>query len=116
MQTEVSPACRWMLTPEVLWMNMSTKNYAELAEVLKALAHPVRLCIVRGLIEKGSCNVGHMQDCLGAPQSTISQHLQKLRMAGIIRGTRNGLEVNYLVCDQRVVKLIGMLFSNRKKG
>jgi ArsR family transcriptional regulator len=57
-----------------------------------------------------------MQDCLGAPQSTISQHLQKLRMAGIIRGTRNGLEVNYQVCDQRVVKLIGMLFSNRKKG
>jgi hypothetical protein len=37
-------------------------------------------------------------------------------MAGIIRGTRNGLEVNYQVCDQRVVKLIGMLFSTRKEG
>jgi ArsR family transcriptional regulator len=97
-------------------MNMNSKHYAELAEVLKALAHPVRLCIVRGLIEKGGCNVGHMQDCLKAPQSTISQHLQKLRMAGIITGTRNGLEVNYQVCDQRVVKLIGMLFSTRKEG
>ena len=65
----------------------------------------MRLCIVRGLIEKGSCNVG---------MSTI--WFTSLRMAGIIRGTRNGLEVNYQVCDQRVVKLIGMLFSNRKKG
>ena len=97
-------------------MYMNTKDYAELAEVLKALAHPVRLCIVRGLIEKGGCNVSHMQDCLKVPQSTISQHLQKLRMAGIITGTRNGLEVNYQVCDQRVVKLIGMLFSTREEG
>jgi hypothetical protein len=37
-------------------------------------------------------------------------------MVGIIRGTRNGLEVKYQVCDQRVVKLIGMLFSTRKEG
>jgi ArsR family transcriptional regulator len=105
-----------MLAQEVLWMDMNEKRYAEVAEVLKALAHPVRLCIVHGLIEKNGCNVSHMQDCLKVPQSTISQHLQKLRMAGIITGTRNGLEVNYQVCDQRVVKLIGMLFSNRKKG
>jgi predicted transcriptional regulator len=105
-----------MLAQEVRWMNMNTKHYTELAEVLKALAHPVRLCIVHHLIEKGGCNVGHMQDCLKAPQSTISQHLQKLRLAGIIKGTRNGLEVNYQVCDQRVVKLIGMLFATRKEG
>ena len=75
-------------------MNMSPEKYMELSELLKALAHPVRLCIVRGLIEKGGCNVGHMQECLAAPQSTISQHLQKLRAAGIVTGTRNGLEVN----------------------
>lgn len=90
-------------------MNMSPEKYMELSELLKALAHPVRLCIVRGLIEKGGCNVGHMQECLAAPQSTISQHLQKLRAAGIVTGTRNGLEVNYRVCDQRVVELVRIL-------
>jgi predicted transcriptional regulator len=94
---------------------MNMKRYVELADLLKALAHPVRLCIVRHLIEKHGCNVSHMQDCLGAPQSTISQHLQKLRMAGIIKGTRNGLEVNYQVCDQHVVKFIDALFSTEKE-
>ena len=95
-------------------MDLDTNKYNEIAEVLKALAHPVRLCIVRGLIEKGGCNVCHMQECLGMPQSTTSQHLQKLRSAGIISGQRKGLEVTYQVCDQRVVELIKVLFPEDK--
>ncbi|MHC1715486.1 MAG: ArsR/SmtB family transcription factor [Acidaminococcaceae bacterium] len=95
-------------------MDLDTNKYNEIAEVLKALAHPVRLCIVRGLIEKGGCNVCHMQECLGMPQSTTSQHLQKLRSAGIISGQRKGLEVTYKVCDQRVVELIKLLFPEQK--
>ena len=91
-------------------MDMNMNKYNEISEVLKALAHPVRLCIVRGLLEKGGCNVCHMQECLGMPQSTTSQHLQKLRSAGIISGQRKGLEVTYQVCDQRVVELIKVLF------
>ena len=96
-------------------MDLDTNKYNEIAEVLKALAHPVRLCIVRGLIEKGGCNVCHMQECLGVPQSTTSQHLQKLRSAGIISGQRKGLEVTYQVCDKRVIELIEVLFPEQKK-
>ena len=96
-------------------MDLDTNKYNEIAEVLKALAHPVRLCIVRGLIEKGGCNVCHMQECLGMPQSTTSQHLQKLRSAGIISGQRKGLEITYQVCDKRVIELIEVLFPEQKK-
>ncbi|MCQ1528983.1 ArsR/SmtB family transcription factor [Lutispora saccharofermentans] len=87
------------------------KQYTETAELLKVLAHPVRLCIVKGLIEKGSCNVSHMQGCLELPQSTISQHLQKLRAAGIVKGERNGLEITYSIADERVGKFIDSLFN-----
>ncbi len=92
-------------------MDNNFEQFNESAEFLKVLAHPVRLCIVKGLLKKGKCNVSHMQNCLDMPQSTISQHLQKLRTAGIIEGERNGLEVNYRVCDQRVEKLINVLFD-----
>lgn len=93
-------------------MDIDMEKNIELAELLKAIAHPVRLCIVHGLVENGSCNVSHMQSCMDAPQSTISQHLQKLRAAGIISGVRNGLEVNYQISDQRIAKLIRVLFAN----
>ncbi len=82
-------------------------NYMELekqAEFLKVLAHPVRLCIIKGLMKKNSCNVSFMQECLDMPQSTISQHLQKLRSVGIIEGERNGLEVNYKIKDKKKLK------------
>ncbi|MHC1721098.1 MAG: ArsR/SmtB family transcription factor [Clostridiaceae bacterium] len=90
-------------------MDKDINNYSEAAELLKVLAHPVRLCIVRGLIENGCCNVTYMQSCLNAPQSTISQHLQKLRAAGIVEGKRNGLEIFYRVCNEKVADLIKVL-------
>jgi ArsR family transcriptional regulator len=92
-------------------MNTNSYDFDEAAEMLKVLAHPIRLCIVKGLIENGGCNVSHMQDCLGIPQSTVSQHLQKLKTAGIIEGKRNGLEINYTVCDENVINLVNTLFE-----
>ena len=53
--------------------------YESNAELLKVLAHPVRLCIVKGLIERGPSNVSTMYTGLNMPQSTISQHLAKLK-------------------------------------
>lgn len=92
-------------------MELNLQKYTELAEILKTLAHPVRLCIVKGLIEKGECNVTHMQSCLDIPQSTVSQHLQKLKSANIIIGVRSGLEINYSICDKRVIQLVNILFA-----
>lgn len=91
-------------------MDTNFKDYNETAELLKTIAHPVRLCMIRGLLEKGECNVSYMQSCMGAPQSTISQHLQKLRMAGIIEGRRNGLEIFYQVTNEKVKEIIEILF------
>lgn len=82
-----------------------------MAELLKVLAHPMRLCIVRGLLYEGSCNVSSMQECLRIPQSTISQHLAKLRAAGVIAGTRDGVEVHYTVVSQEAERLIRALFA-----
>lgn len=96
-------------------MKNNFDRYIKEAELLKVLAHPVRLCIIRGLLEKGSCNVSSMQECLNIPQSTLSQHLQKLRVSGIIKGTRNGLEINYTVCNDTVPKIINTLFKPEKE-
>ncbi|MGG0823162.1 metalloregulator ArsR/SmtB family transcription factor [Paenibacillus turicensis] len=92
-------------------MDNNFKAYTEAAEILKALAHPVRLCIVRGLIKKGSCNVSYMQECLDLPQSTVSQHLQKLRTLGILEADRNGLEISYSIKDERVKAVIEIFLA-----
>jgi ArsR family transcriptional regulator len=82
------------------------------AEILKAMAHPVRLCIVRNLIETGGSNVSNMQSCLLQPQSTISQHLSKLKAAGIIEGRRKGTEITYMVVNDEAKDLACLLIPN----
>ncbi|WFD09858.1 ArsR/SmtB family transcription factor [Tepidibacter hydrothermalis] len=84
--------------------------FDEYSELLKALAHPVRLCIAKGLLDAGSSNVSNMQNCLDMPQSTISQHVSKLKSAGIIKGERNGLEIIYSVSNDKVKDIIKALF------
>jgi len=93
-------------------MDKDYMKYNDIAEMLKVLAHPVRLCIINGLMGEGICNVSHMQGCLGIPQSTLSQHLQKLKSAKLIEGKRDGLKVNYSICDERVRELIPVLLKN----
>ena len=81
---------------------MPSKDYEKFeqkAEILKAIAHPVRLCILRGLAEAGSSNVGKMTTCLEIPQATVSQHLAKMKAVGIIKGKRNGTQVIYTLTN-----------------
>ena len=41
-------------------MNYDAKKLNEKAELLKVLAHPVRLCIVKGLLENGGVVMLHI--------------------------------------------------------
>lgn len=87
---------------------MDIRSYESKAEKLKAIAHPHRLCIIKGLMEN-SCNVTKIQECLKLPQSTVSQHLSKLKSAGIVEGSRNGLEICYSVVDEDVKQIVGII-------
>lgn len=100
---------------EILEKNFKTLE--EEAELLKALAHPIRLALVKGLMQEEGCNVSEMQNCLKIPQSTLSQHLAKLRELNILNSERNGLERNYYLVNQKVKKIIKVLddlnFNNK---
>lgn len=89
---------------------MDVSKYQEKAELLKTLGHPVRLCIVHGLMHN-ACNVSGIQDCLKLPQSTISQHLGILKSRGIIKGERKGLAITYSVVNDEVIKVVKALLN-----
>jgi predicted transcriptional regulator len=57
----------------------------ERLDVLRGLASPVRVRILRHLHRKGGVNVNDIAEALGLPQSTVSSNLQVLEEAGLIR-------------------------------
>lgn len=87
------------------------RKYREQADLLKALAHPTRLCIVNGLLQEEGCHVNKIKDCLQLPQSTVSQQLAILRAAGIVEGERQGTGVCYRVIDERAKRLVALLME-----
>jgi len=76
------------------------------AELFKSIAHPVRLCILAMLIREQQSNVTDIQCCLDVPQPTISQHLSKLKSAGIVSAERNGTEIIYKIVNEEVKNII----------
>ena len=86
-------------------------NYEEHAELLKAISHPVRLEIVHGLLAAGCRNVRCMEASIGMSQSCISQHLQRLRAAGIVTAERAGNEVYYRAASREVATLVAALLG-----
>lgn len=93
---------------------MDTRQFDGQVEKLKAISHPQRLCIIMGLLDN-SCNVSKIQECLQLPQSTVSQHLSKLKAAGIVKGERNGLEICYSVVDDDVKAIMDIILHNIDK-
>ena len=57
---------------------------AGLAVKLGALAHPVRLKLIRHLGERDACCVKELVGRVGMAQSTVSQHLKVLVDAGLV--------------------------------
>ena len=82
----------------------STKQN-KLANVLKALAHPARIAIVQQLIKAETCICGGLVEELGLAQSTISQHLNELKKAGIVKGCVEGTSTSYCI-DEKVWKQV----------
>lgn len=83
-------------------------DYARQSEWLKALAHPVRLRMVEGLLAN-ECNVKKIVGKLRLPQSTVSQHLSILKNQGIVRVRKDGVKTCYSVSHARVAQLVRLL-------
>ena len=86
-------------------------DYEERAALLKALSHPMRLRIVHSLLTTGCHNVSCMEKNTGVSQSCISQHLARLKAAGVVKAARAGNEVYYELADPRAAAVIAALFE-----
>ncbi|MDP7988460.1 metalloregulator ArsR/SmtB family transcription factor [Bacillus sp. MHSD_36] len=91
---------------------ISNRDLANIREedvdVLKVMAHPVRLKIVNELMHHKLCNVTQLTEILGLPQSTVSQHLSKLR-GTVLRAERRGLEMYYYIDNIKARQIVGIL-------
>ena len=78
---------------------------SRVVDVLKAVAHPVRLRVV-AVLRDGECNVNGLADALSLNPAIVSQQLRILRMSGLVDVTREGGFANYRLSEPHLVDLL----------
>jgi len=74
------------------------------AEFFKALAHPVRIKILR-LLRPGEKSVAELQETLGL-ESSVSQQLAILRAKNLVVARKDGTRALYAVRDPQIFQLL----------
>ena len=84
---------------------------AAAADTFAMLASPARLHLVQ-LMSSGHFDVGALAAQVGLSLPTTSQHLSKLRLAGIVSARREGRHSFYTVEDPHVLSLVEQIFEH----
>jgi len=81
----------------------------QMAEVVRVLGHAQRLRIVEQLDLHGEQPVHRILAAVGGAQGLLSQHLNKLRQAGIIAARRDGREVYYRIAEPHALTILNCM-------
>ncbi len=81
------------------------------SEILRALAHPLRMKILEFIDKHKTINVNKIYNTLKLEQSITSQHLRILRIAGIVITNREGKFIHYSIDYPKVANVLKALDS-----
>ena len=91
--------------------------FAQAAECLKTLAHPVRLRMVQLLLH-GRYTVGELAEDCGVPGNAASEHLRLMQRCGFFTSEREGRRVYYQVAEPHLQNIMdcieGRFFSGSR--
>lgn len=100
-------------------VNINNEKLQTSAEILRALAHPLRLKILSFIDQNGTINVNKIYNTLRLEQSITSQHLRILRMAGLVGTQRDGKFIHYSIEYPKIanaVKAINKFLEEDEEG
>jgi len=78
-------------------VNINSEKLHESSEILRALAHPLRMRILEFIDRHKTINVNKIYNTMKLEQSITSQHLRILRTAGIVLTKRDGKFIHYSI-------------------
>ena len=84
---------------------MQTSHVDDIAQLLKSIAHPIRLRILC-LLQEEELSVGDILTTIPTTNGNISQHLAILRNQGIISSRKDASFIYNRIADPRVLDLI----------
>lgn len=91
-------------------LEVMQSSAADVSDLLKLLGHPDRLMVLCQL-KFAEQSVGELSRNLGIKQSSLSQHLARMRHEGVVTSRRDGQTMYYSIADPKVALVIGTLYE-----
>ena len=92
-------------------VTINNEQLQESSEILRALAHPLRMRILSFIDKHKTINVNKIYNTLKLEQSITSQHLRILRLAGIVITKREGKFIHYSIDYSKIVGVLKAIDS-----
>ncbi|MHC1703087.1 MAG: ArsR/SmtB family transcription factor [Tenuifilaceae bacterium] len=83
----------------------------DISTIAKFLSHPARLAIIQYLAKTNTCISGDITSEIPLSRTTVSQHLQELKKAGIIDGEVDGVKVCYCLNPAKLLEIRNLIQS-----
>ncbi|MGB1206266.1 MAG: ArsR/SmtB family transcription factor [Chitinophagales bacterium] len=91
--------------------NLSSKQLEKVANVLKAIAHPIRLEVLKVLEQEEPLMVSDIRAKIEmeVEQSLLSHHLIKMKDKGIVCSVKKGKYIYYNICDRHILNIFNCM-------
>ncbi|MBT3193870.1 MAG: winged helix-turn-helix transcriptional regulator [Verrucomicrobia bacterium] len=93
--------------------NLTIELLERMADVLRVLAHRDRLRIIEHLDLHGTQPVSSLVKALGMPQATVSHHLSRMKVAGLVAAERRERHVWYSIADPNSLTILNCIRKKR---
>lgn len=94
------------MVTEASKIKINKEKYEKAAYILKAVAHPTRLAIIQLLEFQEKLTVNEICEILNCEQSLVSHHLINMKLRGILKSHKDGLNVYYSLKEREITKLL----------
>lgn len=86
--------------------NLSKEKLEKAAYILKTVAHPLRLSIIDLLAVKEQMSVNEICEAISSEQSLVSHHLSNMKIKGLLKAEKKGVQVFYSLKERDLIKLL----------
>jgi len=93
---------------------MDAEFFCRHSEMCKTLANDKRQMILATLRD-GELSVGDISERTGIPQANVSQHLAKMRAAGVVTTRREGTFIYYAIANPKLIQAFDLITEVMKE-
>ena len=84
----------------------------KIASLLKSVAHPIRIKVIRLIFENESLSVRQIHTLLNIDQPVVSLHLGILKKHGVINSKKEGKNSYYYIVNRSIIQIIEIISND----